>query len=210
MAINPFSTVTNALQGVVIGSTASVTQFVNQLLGQVQGGVLYALLGDVQFGLPAYFTGSETRFGAEYAEHKLIDGKPRLQSTGDKLDEITWNVVFHAGFCDPEAELQKLRKLIASHTAAPLHFANGDYKGTFVATDCTVTTRQTMRDGTLVWLEGTVSLKEYVEPPVLVEQTASQTPVAAQTRSGNGITTPPNTVTASATARPSTASATRN
>lgn len=189
---------------------AIAEQYVNDLLRSQYPAYQHALLGDVAFDLITYFSGSETKSAAEFAEHKLIDGKPRLQWVGDKLDEINWSLVFHAGFCDPEAELQKLKKLIAGHVAAPLHYSSGDYKGTFVPTECTVTNRQTMRDGTLVWLEASVSLKEYVQPPVLVEQTPSQQPVAAQTRAADGTRKPPRTVKKAPKARPITSPICRN
>lgn len=48
---------------------------------------MFALLGDVQFDLITYFDGFESQFGADFAEHALIEGKPRLQFIGDKLDE---------------------------------------------------------------------------------------------------------------------------
>ncbi|MEX3614360.1 MAG: phage tail protein [Burkholderia gladioli] len=162
------------------------------------------------FDLITYFEGSETRIAAQFAEHALIEGKPRLQWTGDKLDEVTWTLVFHLGFCDPEKELQKLKKLIAEHQAAPLHYSNGEYKGTFVATDCSATSRQVMRDGTLIWLEASLTLKEFVEPPAPVEQKAAQRPVAAEKRSANGRRKPPRTVKAAAKSRSKSAPVTRN
>ena len=70
---------------------------------------MFALLGDVQFDLITYFDGFESQFGADYAEHPLIEGKPRLQFVGDKLDEIRIQLAFHLHYCDPEAELAKLK-----------------------------------------------------------------------------------------------------
>lgn len=170
----------------------------------------YMLLGDVSFSVLTYVKGSETHKAADYAEHKLFGGKPRLQFVGDALDEITWSLLLHASLCDPEAELQKLEQLLASHAAAPLFTGNGDYKGTFVVTKCTLTTRWTFDDGTLIALEATVDLKEYVMPPVPVQQTASQTPVAAQQSTASGAQNPPGTVTATPTPRPTTAPVCRN
>jgi len=212
MTIDPLSIGLGATRsGFGSGNLRAIAdQVINDLLRASNAAYQHALLGDVAFNLVTYFEGSETRFGAEFAEHKLIDGKPRLQWVGDKLDEINWTLVFHAGFCDPEAELQKLAKLVASHTPAPLHYSNGDYKGTFVPMDCTVTSRQSMRDGTLVWIDATLSLKEYVEPKALVEQTPSQPPVAAETRAPGGTRKPPRTVKKAPKPRPATASCTRN
>ena len=37
----------------------------------------FALLGEIQFELITYFDGLEGRFGSDYAEHALIEGKRR-------------------------------------------------------------------------------------------------------------------------------------
>ena len=40
---------------------------------------MFAILGEVEFDLITYFDGFESSFSANFAEHALIDGKPRLQ-----------------------------------------------------------------------------------------------------------------------------------
>jgi len=170
----------------------------------------HALLGEVSFDLITYFEGHELSFGADYAEHALIEGKPRLQFIGDRLDERNWSLVFHAGFCDPEAELQKLRRLIASHGAAPLTFANGDHKGFFVPLEASVGFRQSSRDGTAIWIEASLKLREHVAPQTLVEQVASQAPTAAEIPASGGSTRkPPRTVQRTPQPRAANAPATR-
>lgn len=210
MALSIPSSARALLGGRSVNAQALADQFATEVLRTNTGAHQHALLGDVTFDLITYFEGSETRIAAQFAEHALIEGKPQLQWTGDKLDEVTWTLVFHLGFCDPEKELQKLKKLIAEHQAAPLHYSNGEYKGTFVATDCSATSRQVMRDGTLIWLEASLTLKEFVEPPAPVEQKAAQRPVAAEKRSANGRRKPPRTVKAAAKSRSKSAPVTRN
>lgn len=171
----------------------------------------HALLGEIALDLITYFEGMEFKFGADYAEHALIEGKPRLQWTGDKLDEATWSLVFHGGFCDPERELLKLKQAIARHEALPLVFANGDYKGWFVPTEVSVTAQQTMTDGTFIWIEAKLTLREYVEPKVLAELTPRKEPEAAEKPAGNGTKKKPaKTVKRTAPERPLDAPATRN
>ena len=152
-----------------------------QNLTRSRGGVSqHALLGNIPFSLITYFEGIETKFAADYAEHALIEGKPRLQWTGDKLDEISWEIVLHAGFCDPESELLKLRQVVSEHKALPLVFANGDHKGYFVATEVSVTSRQVMRDGGAIWIDARLTLREYVVPSARMEQTQTQPATAAE------------------------------
>lgn len=123
---------------------------------------MFALLGDIQFDLITYFDGFESQFGADYAEHALIEGKPRLQFVGDKLDEIRIQLAFHLHYCDPEAELAKLKKALAAHDAMALVLGNGDYKGWFVLTDVQATSKHTDKAGTLIALEASITLREFV------------------------------------------------
>jgi hypothetical protein len=91
----------------------------------------------------------------------------------------------------------------------PLVFANGDYKGLFVPADVRVTTRQLMRDGTPIWIEADLTLREYVAPVVLAEETPRQDPVAAEQPGANGAAVPAQTVDAEPPPRPADAPPTR-
>ncbi|UTH73987.1 phage tail protein [Chromobacterium sp. IIBBL 290-4] len=150
---------------------------------------MFALLGEVQFDLITYFDGFESQFGADYAEHALIEGKPRLQWIADKLDEIRIQLSFHSQYCDPEAELLKLRQALANHQAMALVLGNGDYKGWFVLTDVTATSKQTDKAGTLIALEASITLREYVgdkkKPPAPAVQ-PKQAPLAAISQPAGG------------------------
>lgn len=123
---------------------------------------MYALLGDIQFELITYFDGLETQYGADFAEHALIEGKPRLQFIGDKLNEIRIQLSLNTWFCDPEAELAALTGALTAHQAMALVFGNGDYKGFFVLTELQVTARQTDESGTLLAVEASMTLREFV------------------------------------------------
>ena len=123
---------------------------------------MFALLGNIQFDLITYFDGFESKFGADFAEHAVIEGKPRLQWIGDKLDEVNIQLSFHLEFCDPEAELLKLRGAVTSHEAMALVLGNGDYKGWFVVTSVDATSRQTDQAGTLIALDAQMTLREFV------------------------------------------------
>lgn len=122
---------------------------------------MYAVLGEIEFDLITYFDGMEAHFGSDYAEHALIGGKPKLQFVGDKLDEIRIDLVFHATYCDPEAELIRLRGAMQSRAALALVLGNGDYKGRFVITALQATGRHTDRAGSLLAAEAQLSLKEF-------------------------------------------------
>ncbi len=124
---------------------------------------MYAVLGDVEFELITYFDGLDVQFGASFAEHARVGDKPRLQWVGDELDEVTFQLVFHASYCDPEAELLKLHSALRSREARQFVLGNGAYKGWFVITRLSGTSRQTDAKGALVAMDATVTLKEFAE-----------------------------------------------
>ena len=148
----------------------TVAQIINDVSRSRVASHQHALLGPIMFSLITYMDGLERRVSAEYAELTVFGGKPRLQAVGDKLDEYTWNIVLHAGFCNPVAEIEKIEAAVRAHEAMPLVFANGDMKGWFVPVEVSQTYRATSADGTPIWLEATLTLKEHVLPPALVEQ----------------------------------------
>ncbi|WP_296663507.1 phage tail protein [Paraburkholderia sp.] len=165
---------------------------------------MFALLGDIQFDLIGYFDGFESTFGANYAEHGLIHGKPRLQRVGDNLDEIRIALSFHFKYCDPEAELLKLRTALAARQAMALVFGNGDYKGWFVLTTVEATSKQTDASGTVMALEANITLREFAGdkkrplnppavkpkvPPVAAKaaKAVARAPTAAGTATGSAI-----------------------
>lgn len=124
----------------------------------------FALVGDVQFELITYFEGLDGSFGVDYAEHARIEGKPRLQFIGERLDGWLLKLRFHVSYCDPEKEVTRLRKTMSVHMGMPFILANGDYKGDFVITDVSVTSEQTDPTGSLVSAEADMRLKEFVAP----------------------------------------------
>ena len=124
----------------------------------------FALLGNVQFELITYFDGLEGRFASDYAEHALIEGKPRLQWIGERLDEWTLKLKFHQLFCDPELELARLRNAMETHEPLPFVLATGEYKGEFVIAEISAVSEQTDRQGGLVEVAATLNLKECPDP----------------------------------------------
>ena len=142
---------------------------------------MYAVFGEIEFELITYFDGMEASFGADYAEHALIGRKPRLQFVGEKLDEITIELAFHAKYCDPEAEFSKLKKAMQSREAGQFVLGSGEYKGWFVITDLKLTCRQTDKEGRLIEVAASMTLREYVIPD-LVEMKKAKGKSEAQAR----------------------------
>ncbi|MDO8771922.1 MAG: phage tail protein [Burkholderiaceae bacterium] len=142
----------------------------------------YALLGDIAFDLITYMPGLNVTVAADFAEHALIERKPRLQWVGDKLDEVTIELSFHIAFCEPEVEMARLRDAVRAHEALTFMFANGNIIGDFALISLTQATTQTMTEGTLIALTATLTMREYVVDMPSAESTPYQPPVAIITQ----------------------------
>lgn len=103
-------------------------------------------------------TGNE----ASYAEHALIDGKPRLQKTGDTLEEIAFTIRLHASYCKPADVLSSLNASKAAGEIMPLVMGNGEYKGDYVIASATYTVETTFPDGGIWEATLNLSLKEFI------------------------------------------------
>ncbi|QHQ16541.1 hypothetical protein GMW39_12145 [Pectobacterium parmentieri] len=126
---------------------------------------MFAVLGDIEFELITYWSGFESTFGVDYAEHSRIEGKPGLQFVGEQLDEFRISLVFHSLYCTPDNELSRLRRAMRAHQALALVFGNGDYRGWFVITAVTASSQQTDSSGNVMAMTAEVTLREYIGDP---------------------------------------------
>jgi len=93
---------------------------------------MYAQLGNIRFeGLKGFSNFSHER-GVNYAQHELINGKPRLQAVGDNLDSISFGMYLHSEFTNPEADIETLRNAMQNREILPLILGNGRVLGFFV------------------------------------------------------------------------------
>lgn len=122
---------------------------------------MFAMLGPISFRLITYFEGVTNKQSWDYAKHDVIEGKPRLQFMGGALEEVTIDLLFHVSYCNPEAEMAKLRIAGTMHTALPFIYGSGQYVGMFVVKQIQSTTRQTDKRGGLVSITAKVSLMEH-------------------------------------------------
>ncbi|MCK9514072.1 MAG: phage tail protein [Pigmentiphaga sp.] len=122
---------------------------------------MFAMLGPISFRLITYFEGVSNKRGYDYARHEVIEGKPRLQWMGDDLEEVDIDLMFHVSYCNPEAELAKLKVAGSMHTALPLIYGSGQYVGMFVIRSIRSTARQTNSRGALVAVTARVTLIEH-------------------------------------------------
>lgn len=128
------------------------------------GETMWVSLGDLRYELLTAPTAASRKLGATYSEHARVEGKPRLQWTGDELEtvDLEFHLFRHARIGDPDAQIQALADAMAKHEALPLVYGDGRYPGRFVITAVTVTTKETAPDGATVEATVKVSLKEWV------------------------------------------------
>jgi phage protein U len=121
---------------------------------------MFAVLGDVPFqvvGSPEAFNDSR---GYDYAEHRVVQDRPRLQWLADDLVTIRLEMLLHRSFTEPAVSLLVLRQAAATHAALPLIFGNGDFRGYFVITRIDTLSRQMSGIGDLFAITVRLSLCE--------------------------------------------------
>lgn len=109
--------------------------------------------------------------GQDYAEHAVIEGKPRLQWIGTKLRELRFRLVLSWALGDPEARLKALLKASDDHKPLDLVLGDGEHgtplAGKYVLTETPVVVKQQAATGRLLLAEVDVILREYVEDLVI-------------------------------------------
>lgn len=122
---------------------------------------MLAVLGTIEFSILNAPGSMEGRFGVDYAEHALINRKPRLQQMGERLDEWNLALQFHWTFCEPQAQIDQLRAAQVGGRALAFVLANGVHHGYYVITEISQVAQQLFPDGTLLAATVNVSLREF-------------------------------------------------
>ncbi len=150
---------------------------------------MFAFLGSIQIGVSA-FTGPTQSAEVEKSKLARIQvaiGKPPIQDMGDDLSEKRMAFFFDETFCDPAAEMAKLRA--ARQSREPLAYAPGD--GSYTGARYIVETiegeiKNTTPFGRIVRIEAHLTL---IEAPVrnLASLASSLARASAPARAGNAL-----------------------
>lgn len=122
---------------------------------------MYFMLGKVAFE-PVDLTGFNESHSADFAEHAVLKGKPRLQAMGEKLTELSFAIRLHHKIGGVEKRYQALLSAQAKQEAMPLIIGRGKYKGNFVITDISSATLFTDKFGNALAREMNITLREFV------------------------------------------------
>lgn len=107
---------------------------------------------------------------ANYAEHQLIEGKPRLQRLGSKLDTLNLSVKVHRSFTVPETRISELQSARDNGDILAFITGAGDVRGDFVITDVAVSYMRCADDGSILEAQIGITLKEYSTPDMAVRK----------------------------------------
>ena len=122
---------------------------------------MYFMLGSVAFE-PVDLTDFNETHAADFAEHAVLKGKPRLQAMGEKLTELNFAIRLHHTLGGVERRYQELLGAKSKQAALPLIIGRGKYKGNFVITDISSVTLFTDKFGNALCREMTINLREFV------------------------------------------------
>lgn len=122
---------------------------------------MYFMLGNIAFE-PVNLTDFSETHSADFAEHAVLRGKPRLQAMGEKLTELSFVIRLHHKIGGVESRYQALLAAKAKQEALALIWGAGKYKGNYVITDIYSTTLFTDAKGNALCREMTISLTEFV------------------------------------------------
>jgi phage protein U len=159
---------------------------------------MFAVLGEIQFEVVGSPQAYDSAGAYEYSEQRVIESKPRLQWVGDELDRLHLELIWHASFTNPAAQLALLRATAAQHLALPLVFGDGGFRGFFVVEAIVIKSQQLSAGGVPIAIRVALSLKEWAVDSLLLSGTstaAGPTPLAIATSStgtasGNSAPTP--------------------
>lgn len=124
--------------------------------------MLFQLGDKIYSGLFAPHTMAHAGNEATYAELPIINGKPRIQLTGNSLEQITISIQLRAEYCVPSDEIKNLQEWKTNGTILPIVYGNGDYLNDYVIVAISYNIEQALSDGTAVEINAEIGLVEYV------------------------------------------------
>jgi phage protein U len=154
---------------------------------------MFAVLGEIVFELlssPEAFDSTRTW---DYAEHRVVEDRPKLQWLAAGLETIEFDFHFHISFTEPAVQAAALIAAADDHNARALVFGNGIHRGYFIVTSIRTTAQQMGPAGDLIGITMRTGLKEWA---FASEIDASASPVASFPLIGV-VAAPPGVVTGS-------------
>jgi phage protein U len=122
---------------------------------------VFAELGLLKFEVIGSPEGIESERTYVYAEQPVIAAQPRLQWIGDGLERISFDLLLHASFTNPELQAIALRAAAATHQAMPLVLGSGIFRGFYVIEAIFTRAAQLDAGGAPIAIRMRIVLKEW-------------------------------------------------
>ncbi|MFC3873814.1 phage tail protein [Neisseria musculi] len=126
---------------------------------------MYAMLGGVRFELLNSFTSLETEHAAWFARHDVLQGKPRLQATGNGLAAMRFTLKLHWRLGNPDTAYHGLLAAQESQQAQALVYGSGRFAGWWVIERLVARTLIQDAQGRTAAREVDVELTEFAGDP---------------------------------------------
>ncbi len=123
---------------------------------------MFATLGEILFETLSSPEALSASSEYSYAEHKVVEARPRLQWLATELQKLSLDLSFHIAFTNPATQLNLLRAAAEDHQARALVFGNGVHRGYFVIEGIEERFLQTADDGSYIAISARVTLREWV------------------------------------------------
>jgi phage protein U len=130
---------------------------------------MFGTFGDITFDILTAPQSFSIKKETEFAEHARINNKPKLQKTGEKLDDLSIQLQFHKAFCTPESEVAKFENLRKSATINSFLLGTGEFIGSFVISAINKTITDAFDNGALLCVTLDVTFKEAVSSSPLTD-----------------------------------------
>jgi len=96
----------------------------------------------------------------DYAQHAVIEGKPRTQPIAPAARQVSLDLYVHAEWMPPQQTIDRLSSIANAHEVVVLQADAGLVYGSFVITAVNVTPRWSLPDETIVSAAVSVTLLE--------------------------------------------------
>lgn len=127
---------------------------------------MYASLGTITFATIASPSKFDTTTKYKYAKLEVIGAAPVLQYVYTDLKEVALTITFHQMWCNPQASVEAVENLAATHKAQAFVLGNGVHLGSYVVSLFKVKNVWQADNGNLIAVECDIELTEYVASAV--------------------------------------------
>jgi phage protein U len=117
------------------------------------------LIGDLKIPTIAV-RGNTLKDAWEYAQHSVIDGKPRTQPIAPSSRQQQLDLFVHAEWMQPQETVDRLRAIASAYEVVVIQADSGLIYGQFVLVGVDITPRWMLPDETIVSAGVTVTLVE--------------------------------------------------